>query len=66
MAELQNERYRFWDERRGAPLGASARFDGAIRLLAEGVALWRQAHPVRAVYRTFVARAHLLHVFFVG
>ena len=65
-AELQNERRRFWDERRGAPLVASVCFDDAIRSLAEGVALWCQVHPVRAVYRTFVARTHLLHVFFVG
>ena len=42
-AELYNERHRFWDERRGAPLVASARFDDAIRSLAEGATLWRQA-----------------------
>ena len=31
-AKLKNERLRFWDERRGAPLVASFHFDGTIRL----------------------------------
>jgi len=38
-AKPNNERRRFWDERRGMPLVASARFDDAIHTLAKGVDL---------------------------